>query len=257
MVKADVVVIGAGPAGAVAAARAAQLGARTILVTRDAFGGMAANEGPVPVRTLAHAARLLRGAAQLSRYGISIGEPRLDYPCLLARAREVVIDVRTHSALRDRVDAAGVTVYEHAGTARFADSHTIDCERGPRVCADKVILCAGGMSRRLQVPGAELTATVTDAFALTDVPESMIVVGGGMTGLQVASIFQAFGSRVSLFQSVPRVVPREDEDVSIALAAAFRESGMVVREGIGAIESFERSRDGVHMHVSTDGVRDG
>ncbi|MFL5606188.1 MAG: dihydrolipoyl dehydrogenase family protein, partial [Gemmatimonadaceae bacterium] len=101
------------------------------------------------------------------------------------------------------------------------------------------------------------TATVTDAFALTDVPESMIVVGGGMTGLQVASIFQAFGSRVSLFQSAPRVVPREDEDVSIALAAAFREAGMVVREGTGAIESFERSRDGVRMHVSTGGVRDG
>jgi pyruvate/2-oxoglutarate dehydrogenase complex dihydrolipoamide dehydrogenase (E3) component len=256
MVKADVVVIGGGPAGAVAAARAAQLSARTILLTRDEFGGMAANEGPVPVRTLAYAARLLRGTAQLGRYGISIGEPRLDYSRLLARTREVVVDVRTHSALRERVDAAGVTVYEHAGTARFVDSHTIECERGPRVRADKIILCAGGTSRRLQVPGAELTATVTDAFALTDVPESMIVVGGGMTGLQVASIFQTFGSRVSLFQSAPRLLPGEDEDVSIALAAAFRESGMIVREGFGAIESFERTRDGVRMHFSANGVRD-
>jgi pyruvate/2-oxoglutarate dehydrogenase complex dihydrolipoamide dehydrogenase (E3) component len=256
MVNADVVVIGAGPAGAVAAARAARLGARTTLVTRADFGGMAANEGPVPVRTLAYAARLLRGTRQLARYGISIGEPRLDYSRLLARAREVVIDVRTHSALRERVDTAGVTVYEHAGTARFVDSHTIACERGPRVRADKVILCAGGTSRRLHVPGAELTATVTDAFALTDIPESMIVIGGGMTGLQVASIFQAFGSRVSLFQAAPRVLPGEDEDVSLALAAAFREAGMVVREGFGVVESFERSPDGVRMHFSTNGVRD-
>ena len=86
----DVVVIGAGPAGVLAALRAGDLGARTALVTRDAFGGMAANDGPVPVRTLAHAARLLRDARQLGRYGIAVGEPALDYPRLLARVREVV-----------------------------------------------------------------------------------------------------------------------------------------------------------------------
>lgn len=255
VLQADVVVIGAGPAGAVAAARAAQLGARTVLLTRDAFGGMAANEGPVPVRTLAYAARLLRGTAQLDDYGISIGEPRLDYARLLARAREVVADVRAHSALLDRIEAAGVILYENIGTARFIDTETVECERGPRVRAKKVILCAGGTSRRLQVPGAELTATVADAFALTDVPASMIVIGGGMTGLQVASIFQAFGSRVSLFQSGPRVLPDQDEDVSIALVRAFRDAGMLVREGFGTVESFERSNGGVRMHFSTHGQR--
>ncbi len=256
MVTADVVVIGAGPAGTVAAARAAQLGARTVLLTREAFGGMAANEGPVPVRTLAYAARLLRGTTQLDRYGISIGRPRLDYARLVARAREVVADVRTHSALRERVDAAGVIVYENVGTARFVDAATVECTRGPLVHATKVILCAGGTSRRLAVPGADLTATVTDAFALTDVPESMIVIGGGMTGLQVASIFHTFGSRVSLFQSAPRLLPDQDTDVSLTLATAFREHGMVVREGFGDIESFERSRDGVRMHFSSDGRRE-
>src|SRR3954447_10851534 len=94
--NADVIVIGAGPAGVVAAIRAAELGARTVLLARDAFGGMAANDGPVPVRTLAHAARLIREARQLSEYGITIGEPVLDYSRLLARVREVVSDVRAH-----------------------------------------------------------------------------------------------------------------------------------------------------------------
>ena len=83
----DVIVIGAGPAGVLAALRAGDLGAKTALITRDEFGGMAANDGPVPVRTLAHAARLIREARQLGRYGIAVSEPVLDYPRLLARVR--------------------------------------------------------------------------------------------------------------------------------------------------------------------------
>ena len=108
----DVIVIGAGPAGVVAALRAADLGAKTALITRDEFGGMAANDGPVPVRTLAHAARLIREARQLGLYGIAVSEPVLDYPRLLARVREVVDDVRAHSAFRGQIDSLGVAVYE-------------------------------------------------------------------------------------------------------------------------------------------------
>ena len=126
----DIIVIGAGPAGVLAALRAADLGARTVLVTRAEFGGMAANDGPVPVRTLAHAARLIREARQLGQYGIGVSEPVLDYPRLLARVREVVKDARAHSSLRQQIDSAGVTVHEHAGVARFADRHTIETEGG-------------------------------------------------------------------------------------------------------------------------------
>src|SRR5689334_5826808 len=90
----DVLVLGAGPAGVVAALRAAHLGARAVLVTRDQFGGMAANDGPVPVRTLAHAARLLREAEQERRYGIAGGDRALDYSRLLARVREVTEEAR-------------------------------------------------------------------------------------------------------------------------------------------------------------------
>src|SRR4051794_30603421 len=135
----DLVVIGAGPAGVVAALRAARLGARTALVTRDELGGMAANDGPVPVRTLAHAARLVREARQLARYGIDAGEPTLDYRRLLARVREVTGDVRAHAALRDELRQARVRVYEHAGAARFLEPHVIESDNGPRLRAGKVI----------------------------------------------------------------------------------------------------------------------
>jgi dihydrolipoamide dehydrogenase len=89
----DLIVIGAGPAGVLAALRTAELGARTVLVTSGEFGGMAANDGPLPVRVLAHAARPIREARQSGEYGVAVNEPVLDDPQLLGRVREVVSDV--------------------------------------------------------------------------------------------------------------------------------------------------------------------
>jgi dihydrolipoamide dehydrogenase len=249
----DVLVIGAGPAGVIAALRAADLGAGTALVTRDEFGGMAANDGPVPVRTLAHAARLMREVRQLGQYGIAVTEPTLHYSRLLTRVREVVNEVRAHSTLREQIDSLGVTVYEGSGTVRFADKHTLESESGLQLQAEKIIICTGGVSRRLPVPGFELTNTHSDAWALTSVPPSILVIGGGSTGVQVASIFNAFGSRVELFQAGRRILPTEDEDVSAAVAAAFRESGIMVHEDFGAIEFFEKVPSGVRMVFSKDG----
>jgi pyruvate/2-oxoglutarate dehydrogenase complex dihydrolipoamide dehydrogenase (E3) component len=252
----DIIVVGAGPAGVLAALRAADLGARTMLVTRAEFGGMAANDGPVPVRTLAHAARLIREARQLGQYGIGVSEPVLDYPRLLARMREVAKDARAHSSLRQQIDSLGVTVRENAGVARFADPHTIETGGGPRLQAEKIIICTGGVSRRLSIPGFDLASTHSDAWGLTSVPSSMLVIGAGATGVQIASVFNAFGARIQLFQTGPRILPSEDEDISAAVAAAFRESGIVVHENFGAIESFEKTSTGVRMIFSRNGDRD-
>jgi len=246
----DVLIVGAGPAGVYAALRAGELGARTTLVTRDEFGGMAANEGTVPVRTLAHAARLIREARQLERYGIAAIEPALDYARLLARVREVVEDVRARSAFRPQIDRLGVVVHERAGAARFSGPHEVETESGLRLRADRIILCAGGTGRRLAVPGSEWTSTHRDVWGLTSVPASMLVVGAGATGVQVASIFHAFGSRVQLFQRGPRILPTEDADVSAAVAEAFRASGVAVHEELDRIDSFEKTPSGVRMRFT-------
>jgi len=252
----DVIVIGAGPAGLVAALRAGDLGARTTLMTSGEFGGMASNDGPVPVRTLAHAARLIREVRQLGQYGISFAPPTLDYPRLLERVREVVEDVRKHAAFRSQLETAGVTILERAGRAHFVDAHTIETESGLQLRADKILLCAGGVSRKLAVPGFEFTATHSDAWSLKVIPESMLVVGGGATGAQVASIFNAFGSRIQWFEACPRVLRTEDEDVSEAVASAFSSAGIVVRENFGTIERFEKTSNGVRMVFTKNGQRD-
>ncbi len=252
----DILVIGGGPAGVVAALRAADAGAKTTLVTRDEFGGMAANDGPVPVRTLAHAARLLRDAGQLGKYGIVAGQPSLDFPQLLTRVREVVKEVQAHSTFRSQVDAVGVTVCENVGSTRFIDGHTIETASGMRFVANKIIICTGGASRPLAVPGAELVATHSDAWGLTCIPDSILVLGAGATGAQVASVFNAFGSKIQLFQAGPRILPTEDEDVSVAVAEAFRRSGVEVRESFGSVDSFEKTTTGVRMCFSKNGVRE-
>lgn len=250
----DVAVLGSGPAGVTAAARASELGARTALVTAGRFGGMAANDGPVPVRTLAHTARLLRDARQLGRYGITGFSPELDYGHVLARVDEVVDEVRSSSFLLRQLNAQGVSLFQDTGTARFLDPHRVRTESGVTITADKFIVCTGGTGKALPIPGFELTGTHSDAWKLTAVPRSMIVIGGGATGLQVASVFNAFGTRVTVFEAGRQILPSADRDLAAAVARGFRCNGIDVREDFGTIDSFTRADDGIRMDYTGAGT---
>ncbi len=248
----DVVVIGAGPAGAFAAIRAGNLGARTALVTGGTLGGMAANDGPVPVRALAHAARLVREAHQLGRYGISGCEPVLDYARLLARVDEVVMEAGQRSMLRSELGDAGVTILENAPAA-FESAGSIAIADGRSLRFGRSIICTGGTSRRLSIPGFELTATHSDAWSLQSVPESMLIVGGGATGMQVASVFNAFGTRIDLFEAHDRILKTEDVDVAAVVEAGFRARRIRIHTAFGSIDRFEPVAGGIAMHYSRDG----
>lgn len=249
----EVLVLGGGPAGVFAALRAADLGAATTLLTSGALGGMAAVDGPVPVRTMAHAARLMREVGQLGLYGIRTAEARLDYATLLRRVREIVAAVQSQSTLRNELERAGTVIRENAGPCRFVDARTVETAAGQSFTAEKILICVGGKPRRLNVPGAGLVATHSDAWSLGSVPRSMLVIGGGATGLQVASIFAAFGTRVELFEAASRLLPREDEDVASAVAQGFRDRGIIVHEAFGSITGIERAGPTIRMNLSDAG----
>ena len=114
-----------------------------------------------------------------------------------------------------------MAIHEARWEARLIDPHVVESEHAPRLRAEKIIICTGGESRRLDVPGFELTSTHSDAWELSSTPPSMLVIGAGATGIQVASIFNAFGSQVTLFDAAPRILASEDEDVSAAISAGL------------------------------------
>ncbi|SNS96109.1 NADPH-glutathione reductase [Geodermatophilus pulveris] len=261
----DVVVVGAGPAGVAAALRAAELGASVAVVEAERVGGTCVNTGCVPVRVLARTARLLRDIRSAGDYGVQVGDPELVWARTVARVRGVVEDVHAAKDLTGQLAAAGVVLHVE-GRASFTGRHEIRLAgSGRRVRGRSFVLAVGGHSRVLGVPGTELTTVPEHVVDLPDLPASVAIVGSGYTGAQLVTVFSAFGSRVTVLEVAPRVLPSADEDVSAAVAAAFTHDGVDVRVGIGGLQSVEElvggrrrvvftGADGGAEHVDVDAV---
>ncbi len=237
----QLIVIGGGPAGSTAALRARELGASVALVERGAMGGTCTNDGCVPTRVLARAARLMANASQYPDYGMAAPLPELDFQRLLARTQAIVYEIHEKKQLIGHLDASGVAVYAGVGEAAFVDPHIIALPDGRQLRGERFILAAGGRARRLDFPGEELALTHSDIWRLQALPRSVAIVGGAATGCQLAAIFDAFGSQVTILDVAPRILAAEDSLVAQVMTDAFGRRGIAVATGIGGIERIERA----------------
>lgn len=232
MKKTDLFVVGGGPAGYIPAIRASQLGKRVILAEAGDLGGTCLNRGCIPTKTLAATAGLLRQAGNCRRFGLT-GELRLDYPGVMKRKAMIV------SRLRKGIEAhlAHLGVEVLRGRAVLKEPGLVEVE-GARYPADSILLSPGSkpfLPGFLNAPGVLTSRDVLDWSAL---PESLIIIGGGVIGCEFASILSAFGVKVTVAEMLPAILPGVDTDVSAVVAGALSRAGVRVLTGKGAEKVF-------------------
>ncbi len=239
----DVVVIGAGPAGTAAGLRAAELGARVAVVEAKQTGGTCVHTGCVPTRVLAQTARLLRQINTAGEFGIDRQTPQLHWSKTVDRVRAVIDEVQSAKGAPGALTTAGAELIE--GRASFVDPNTVVLAgTGRRIVGDAFVVCVGGHSRALPVPGGELASFAEHILDLPKVPRSVAIIGSGATGLQLATVFDAFGADVTVLEILDRIMPGSDHDVSRVVTDTFRSQGIRVETGIDGVSAIEETAEG-------------
>ncbi|MFC4377730.1 dihydrolipoyl dehydrogenase [Nocardia halotolerans] len=268
----DLLVIGGGPGGYVAAIRAAQRGLKVCVVEKERPGGVCLNWGCIPTKAMLRSAEVFHTLTTAAEFGIHADNVRYDFAAVRHRKDTIVKELT--DGVAGLLGANGVTVIE--GHARFVEPTTVAVyevaasaifDGGPRyaapsqgaeirrVSARDVIVATGSVPARLPVPGADLPGVVTSdgAFGLTEVPRRLVVVGGSAVGAEWASLFAAFGSEVTVVEMQDRLVPLEDKEIGEALGRSFRKRGIAVRTGSTVTAITEDDA----LRVSVDGPEAG
>ncbi len=246
----DVIVIGAGQAGPALAARCGREGLKTVLIERDQMGGTCVNNGCIPTKTLVASARVAALARRGAEYGVMLDQPlRIDMPAVKARKDAIVLASRT-GVTNWMANAKNVNVIH--GHARFTGPHEIEvAER--KLVAEKIFINVGGRPTTPKLPGIDGVPTLTN-ISMMDVdfvPEHLIVIGGSYIGLEFAQIYRRFGAQVTVCEMAPRLIGREDEDVSDEVRAILEREGVTVRSGATCL-SVARHGNGIAVGVACD-----
>lgn len=241
----DVVVLGGGSGGYACALRAAQLGKRVALVEKAELGGTCLHRGCVPTKALLHAAEVADSVRDADRYGVRAGLDGIDMPAVRSYQQGVV--GRLYKGLQGLVKSAGVELI--AGEGRLAAPDTV-VVGDRRLVGAAVVLATGSYPRTL--PGMEIggrVMTSDQALRLDEVPERVIVLGGGVIGVEFASVFRSFGAEVTVVEALPRLVAAEDEAVSAQLERSFKRRKIGVRTG-APVETVTQDEHGVRVTLS-------
>lgn len=224
----DMVVLGGGSAGYAAAIRATQLGLAVALVEKDKLGGTCLHTGCVPTKAVIHAAEVADVARAGSKYGVQSSVAGIDIDGVLSYKNGIVS--AKFRGLQGLIKANGIAVVE--GEGRLVAANTVQVGED-RLIGKNVVLATGSYSRSL--PGLEITGRVItseSALDLQEIPKKVVILGGGVIGVEFASVWRSFGVEVTIVEGLPHLVPNEEESVSKLLERAFRKRGIDFKLGV-------------------------
>ncbi|HBA63869.1 MAG TPA: dihydrolipoyl dehydrogenase [Lachnospiraceae bacterium] len=223
----DLIIIGAGPGGYVAAIKAAKLGLKTAVVEDRRVGGTCLNRGCIPAKAMIHASSLYREMQEGERFGIFASDIRFDYEKILTYKEETT--QKLVQGVEQLLEGNGVTLLKGKGTLLADKSVRVVSEEEETVYrAEHVILAAGSKPLVLPIPGMDLPGVLTsdELFRLREMPKSLIVIGGGVISVEFATVFAALGCKVTILEAMPRLVPNMDKEISQNLKMILKKRGI-------------------------------
>lgn len=248
----DLIVIGSGPGGYVAAIRASQLGLKTAVVERDSLGGICLNWGCIPTKALLKSAQVMEYANHAADYGVLVADPKPDFSAMVQRSRKVAdkMSKGVQFLLRkNKIDVIpGTGKLKGKGKVEVTDKDNKTATYEAR----HIILATGGRSKELPSLKVDHKKVIgyREALALASQPASMIIVGSGAIGVEFAYFYNSIGTKVTIVEFLPRIVPVEDEDISKELEKAYKKKGIDILTS-SEVTSVDTSGAGVKAKVKT------
>jgi dihydrolipoamide dehydrogenase len=247
----DVIIIGSGPGGYSAAIRAGQYGLKTALIEKDPkLGGCCLHVGCIPTKAFLHAAEVWERFLHPEEDGIHCDNPRLDFPMVLDRKNKIV--AKHAKGVEFLMKKNKVDWIKGYGRLAGPGKVEVTADGGKHILETKNIVLATGSEARMLPglkPDARRILTNIEILSLSEVPKTLAVLGAGAVGVEFASAFSRFGSKVSIFEMLPRLVPVEDEEVSKELARVFKKQGIRVETG-ARVDNVENVGSGVRFQVT-------
>jgi len=247
----DVAILGGGPGGYVAAIRAAQLGGKVALVEKTSLGGTCLNVGCIPTKTMVKSAEIIHSIKHADSKGIKVQPPEVDMPKVV-KNKDIVVK-KLVGGVTGILKSHGVKIY--SGKGHVNKDKTIDIvdgqDQGQILSFKKLIIATGSTPLVPSIPGLDESGilTSTEILDLKEIPKELVIIGGGVIGCEFATIFSAFGSKVTVVEMLPRLIPNMDLDISVALKNSFAKSGVKVMTTT-KVEKVEKKNEKYIVYVS-------
>ena len=252
----QLIVIGAGPGGYEAAIRAAQLGLTTALIERREVGGTCLNRGCIPTKAMLHSAQLYREAANFELFGLHTENTSFDWAKVHQRKNDVVVKLRT--GIEQLIKANKIDFFNNF--ASILGKNDVQLDQGEVIRGENILIATGSVPARPPIPGLDLPNVVTSDELLDDphftqtdsLAKEILIIGGGVIGVEFASVFSSFGCHVTIVEAMERILPTMDREISQSLNMVLKKRGVSIHTG-AMVEKLEQDENGLVCHFTEKG----